>query len=113
MADNEFHFTVKEGTKTVATGGNASAADEKSGAITFSTIEYDQTNVGTHTYYVTEDTVTQSGVAVNKQTFRIVVKVYLDDNDDLKAVIVGKDSVDIDFINTYASDGSITFRYQS
>ena len=54
MAADEFSFTVKEGTKTITTGTNAAADKGTAGAIVFETINYDQNDIGEHTYTITE-----------------------------------------------------------
>ena len=57
MKANEFSFAVMEGDKKVATGTNAGAKDGASGIILFTTIPYDQDDIGPHTYTITEDAV--------------------------------------------------------
>ena len=103
-ADDKFTFTVKEGTDTVATGANNGTNE-----ITFTKIEYDLDDLGTHTYTVTEDNTTLGGVTKDSTELTVVVEVTDNGDDTLKAEIVTADSDDIEFTNTYDAEGDITF----
>ncbi|MDO5434856.1 MAG: SpaA isopeptide-forming pilin-related protein, partial [Clostridia bacterium] len=102
-ADDKFTFTVKEGTETVATGAN-----NGTGTITFTKIEYDEEDLGTHTYKITEDATTIDGVTKDSTELTVVVEVTDNGDGTLKAEI-STTSPAIAFTNTYEAKGDITF----
>jgi pilin isopeptide linkage protein len=73
--NGEFTFTVKEGHTTVTTGSTNS-----DGSITFDEITYIQSDVGEHTYTITEDKGNNVFVDYSEQSH--TVKVYVSDNGD-------------------------------
>ena len=139
MKDGEFTFTVREqnadgsykkaadGTDLiVATGKNQAAKNGQTAAIDFTKISYkDITEIGTHTYVVTEDPFqgaaedgSKDGLQANSQSFKVVVRVTDDGQGNLTAsVISGTDAdgetinpvTDIAFINTYEASGNHSF----
>ncbi|MEE3357745.1 MAG: FctA domain-containing protein, partial [Lachnospiraceae bacterium] len=139
MKDGEFTFTVREqnedgsykkaadGTDLiVATGKNEEAKNGQAAAIDFTKISYkDITEIGTHTYVVTEDPFqgaaedgSKNGLQANSQSFKVVVRVTDDGQGNLTAsAISGTDAdgeainpaTDIAFINTYEASGDHSF----
>jgi len=139
MKDGEFTFTVREqnadgsykkaadGTDLiVATGKNEEAKNGQAAAIDFTKISYkDITEIGTHTYVVTEDPFqdaaedgSKDGLQANSQSFKVVVRVTDDGQGNLTAsAISGTDAdgetinpvTDIAFINTYEASGDHSF----
>jgi pilin isopeptide linkage protein len=91
----EFTFTVKEGDSKVATG--STNAD---GTIEFTQIKYVTSDVGEHTYTITEDK--GSNVFVNYSDESFTVKVKVTDNGDgtLKAVVENSSDT-VAFHNVY------------
>jgi pilin isopeptide linkage protein len=68
---DEFHFVVKEGSATVATGSN-----NADGSITFTTINYSAEDIGTtHTYYISEVNEHEQYIEYSTDTARLQVKV--------------------------------------
>jgi pilin isopeptide linkage protein len=98
-----FAFTVKEGTRTVATG-----TSDASGKISYTSIEYGLKDVGDHTYTVTENTYDAKGVKSSTQSH--TVKVNVSDNGDgtLKVTTLegSDDPSKLDFTNTYTATGA-------
>jgi len=139
MKDGEFTFTVREqnadgsykkaadGTDLiVATGKNEEAKNGQAAAIDFTKISYkDITEIGTHTYLITEDPFqdaaedgSKNGLQANSQSFKVVVRVTDDGQGNLTAsAISGTDAdgetinpvTDIAFINTYEASGDHSF----
>jgi pilin isopeptide linkage protein len=70
VGTDQFKFTVKEGNTTVATGTTA-----KGGQINFTEIKYIQTDVGEHTYTITEDQGDESYVTYSTESHTVVVDV--------------------------------------
>ena len=140
MKDGEFTFTVREQNRDgsykkaidgtdliVATGKNKAAKNGQTAAIDFTKIIYkDITDIGTHTYVVTEDPFqgaaedgSKNGLQANTQKY--IVKVDVTDNGygTLKAEAISGTDADgetidpekgIHFINTYSAKGSITLK---
>ena len=138
MKDGEFSFTVREqnadgsykkaadGTDLiVATGKNKEAKNGQAAAIDFTKISYkDITEIGTHTYEITEDPFqgaaedgSKDGLQANSQKY--IVQVEVSDNGDgtLRAEAISGTNQDgqtiapatgIAFTNTYKASGAIT-----
>ena len=138
MKDGEFSFTVREqnedgsykkaadGTDLiVATGKNKEAKNGQPAAIDFTKISYkDITDIGTHTYEITEDPFqgaaedgSKDGLQANTQ--RYIVQVEVSDNGDgtLRTEAVSGTDADgetinpatgIAFTNTYRAKGEFT-----
>ncbi len=138
MKDGEFTFTVREqnadgsykkaadGTDLiVATGKNKEAKNGQAAAIDFTKISYkDITDIGTHTYEITEDPFqdaaedgSKDGLQANSQKY--IVQVEVSDNGDgtLRAEAIFGTNQDgqtiapatgIAFTNTYKASGAIT-----
>ncbi|MDO5436201.1 MAG: FctA domain-containing protein [Clostridia bacterium] len=103
-ADDVFTFTVTENGSEVAYGAN-----DETGEITFSTIEYDLDDLGEHTYIITEDDTTLGGITKDDAELTVVVEVTDNGDGTLKAEIVAGESDDITFTNIYEAVGDITF----
>jgi pilin isopeptide linkage protein len=67
---NEFHFIVKEGDTQVATGYN-----EADGSITFTDITYDTSDIGVHTYYISEKIESKPFIEYTSSTVKVQVTV--------------------------------------
>jgi pilin isopeptide linkage protein len=70
IGEKQFTFTVKEDRTVVATGYT-----ETNGDITFTTINYIQSDVGEHTYTITEDSYTTPFIEFDDSTFTVKVNV--------------------------------------
>jgi pilin isopeptide linkage protein len=92
----QFTFTVKEGNTTVATG-----TTEADGTITFDKITYVQSDVGEHTYTITEDTGDNSFVEYSNESYSVKVLVT-DQGDGTLATTVDYSGVEVVFHNTYS-----------
>ncbi|MDO5434854.1 MAG: FctA domain-containing protein, partial [Clostridia bacterium] len=103
-ANDKFTFTVKEGDKTVATGEN-----KGTGTITFTTISYTLDDLGEHSYTVTEDDTSISGITKDAAALTVIVNVTDNGDGTLKAEI-SQSSPAIAFTNTYGAAGSITLQ---
>lgn len=80
MAQGEFSFVVKLGDTVVATGGNAAAADGKTGAVVFSNIGYQLSDLGgaaskSFVYTISEQATTRGGVSVDTTVYYAKVTV--------------------------------------
>ncbi|MCI1219681.1 MAG: DUF5979 domain-containing protein [Bifidobacterium sp.] len=105
VSSDTFSFTVKEGDKQVSTGSVADLS--KSDKIVFAPIKYAMSDIGTHTYTVTEDTDhLPNGVsAAPAQTF--TVKVTDNGDGTLKSTPTYPEEGDgLEFVNTYDASGS-------
>jgi pilin isopeptide linkage protein len=96
VKDDQFTFTVKEGNTIVTTG--TTKAD---GSIVFDEITYIQSDVGEHTYTITEDTGDDASVTYDTHTATVVVKVEDNGNGTLTAAVETDKSDDIAFNNVY------------
>ena len=107
MIDTDvFTFTVTEDGKSVV----ATGASDKDGVITFTDIAYDDLEaIGVHTYTVTEDATTVTGVTGDPTEFTFKVKVSNDDGDtNLETELLVSESDEIAFTNIYEAEGKIT-----
>jgi pilin isopeptide linkage protein len=86
----EFTFTVTEGDTVVATG-----TTEKGGAITFDPIKYVTTDIGTHTYTITEDQGDEMFVNYTASPVEVVVDVTDDSKGKLSAKVTKVDKKDV------------------
>lgn len=77
-----FTFSVKEGDTVVSTGTASGGTDGQSVAITFDEIEYDLSDVGTHTYTIVEDKAGQNVAGVTYDNTIYTVEVTVEDNGD-------------------------------
>ncbi len=101
LNDGEFSFTVTENGNTVATGTN-----DAEGKIVFSEIEYALSDVGTHTYVVTEDAGQLGGVTYSDASFEVTVTVT-DNGDGTLSVQKTMEVEEIVFENSYAAEGEV------
>ncbi len=83
LNDGEFSFTVKEGDEVVATGTN-----DENGEIEFGSIEYTIDDIGTHTYFITEDSGSKGGVDYSSESYTVTVVVSDDGDGTLTATPV-------------------------
>ncbi|MBO7674590.1 MAG: hypothetical protein J6S63_06235 [Atopobiaceae bacterium] len=98
-----FTFTVEEDGNTVATGKN-----DESGNISFSAIDYMMDDLGEHTYTVSEDDTSIAGVTKDANTYEVKVNVT-DNGDGTLGVQASDNAKALDFTNSYAATGSVTF----
>ncbi|MGO5315299.1 Spy0128 family protein, partial [Bilifractor sp. LCP21S3_A7] len=118
LTDNEFNFSVKEGKTEVSTGSNA--AD---GTITFTPISYKRSDVGKHTYTVSEKIPDKAvekkdaqgntyyekdGICYSSQTYTVTVTVTDIGNGTLN-VEASDNAKKLNFTNSYEASGSVTF----
>ena len=108
MKAGEFTFVVKEGNQEIARGTHDGAEAGNTAAITFPTIRYNQDNVGTHTYTVTElpKTAQQNNVTVDTTSYTVTVEVAIGTDGQLTATRT--DSSTLAFTNKYTDTASIT-----
>jgi pilin isopeptide linkage protein len=66
----EFNFIVKEGDTQVATGYN-----EADGSITFTAITYNESDIGVHTYYISEKNEGKAFIEYTSSTVKVQVTV--------------------------------------
>jgi pilin isopeptide linkage protein len=102
LSGNEFSFTVKEGDSIVATGTN-----DKNGKITFTSIPYTLSDVGEHTYTVTETVGTKDGVQYDTTCYTVTVKVT-DNHDGTLKIEPSSDYTKLNFTNTISSTTTST-----
>jgi|GEM_PF-2526589 len=91
---DKFSFTVKEGTKVVSTGTSTGST------ITFNPITYTYSDIGEHTYTITEDKYDQNNVTSSTKSITYKVNVEDNDNGGLTAV-ADRANEAIEFTNTY------------
>ncbi|MCI2061243.1 MAG: VWA domain-containing protein [Eubacteriaceae bacterium] len=91
---DKFSFTVKEGTKVVSTGTSTGST------ITFNPITYTYSDIGEHTYTITEDKYDQNNVTSSTKSITYKVDVEDNDNGGLTAV-ADRANEAIEFTNTY------------
>ncbi len=105
ITDGQFNYTVTEGETQVATG--AAAAD---GTITFTQIDYTYSDVGEHTYTITEDAGSDSSVQYDEKAFTVVVTVTDNETGNLAVsyTVDGEESGSIDFTNYQKGSLTIT-----
>jgi pilin isopeptide linkage protein len=70
LYEDEFHFIVKEGDTQVATGYN-----KADGSITFTDITYDVSDIGVHTYYISEKDEGKPYIEYTSSTVKVQVTV--------------------------------------
>ena len=99
-----FTFEIKEGNTVIGEGRS-----DKSGKITYPTIEYGLDDLGEHTYTITESTENGNGITVDTRTYTVVVNVTDDGNGHLTATPTSGNIHTLNFTNTYTATGSITF----
>ena len=104
-ADDKFTFTVREDGNPVATGANNGTE-----IITFTEIAYGLADIGSHTYTITEDSTTINGVTGDISELTVVVSVTDNRDGTLKTEIVDAESDEIEFRNTYSTEGGIIFK---
>ena len=97
-----FTYSVKENGEEVATGSNTANGD-----ITFTSIDYELKDVGTHTYTISENAGEDAGMAYDNTEYTVKVTVTDAGNGKLD---VKEEYVDgaVEFTNTYTAEGSWT-----
>ena len=101
---DEFTFEIREtGTDKVWT-----ATNDSTGKIAYPEISYTLADVGTHTYTVTETSKDGDGITVDTRTYTVTVTVT-DNGDGTLKVETSNNAKALDFVNTYAATGSVTF----
>ena len=112
----QFTFLVTENGKTVATGSNAAGAEGENSRIVFTEITYAYTDIGIHTYVITEN---NPGSEWTMQTAGYTVYVDVTDKGDgtLEAKAYNDAGLENDitndlggyltYVNTYMASGSI------
>ncbi|WP_270748108.1 Cna B-type domain-containing protein [Streptococcus halitosis] len=91
----KYSFVLKEGDKELETVTNA--AD---GTVTFSPISYDESQVGTHKYTISEVAGSEAGITYDKTVQEVEVTVEKVSATELKAT-VSKEAKDLVFTNKY------------
>ena len=98
----KYSFVLKEGDKELETVTNA--AD---GTVTFSSISYDESQVGTHKYTISEVAGSEPGVTYDTTIQEVEVKVEKVSTTELKAT-TSKEAKDLVFKNVYTPAGTTT-----
>ena len=93
----KYSFVLKEGDKELETVTNA--AD---GTVTFSSISYDESQVGTHKYTISEVAGSEPGVTYDTTVQEVEVKVEKVSATELKAT-ASKEAKDLVFTNKYTA----------
>jgi pilin isopeptide linkage protein len=94
---DEFSFVVKEGTTQVATG-----TTEANGNIKFTEIKYFASDIGTHTYVISEVKGNEANVKYTASPVTVTVEVTDDGNGNLTATPKYQDGADeAVFVNEY------------
>ena len=96
----KYSFVLKEGDKELETVTNA--AD---GTVTFSPISYDESQVGTHKYTISEVVGSEAGITYDKTVQEVEVTVEKVSATELKAT-VSKEAKDLVFTNKYTPAGA-------
>ena len=96
----KYSFVLKEGDKELETVTNA--AD---GTVTFSPISYDESQVGTHKYTISEVAGSEPGVTYDTTVQEVEVKVEKVSATELKAT-ASKEAKDLVFTNKYTPAGT-------
>ena len=111
MAAREFMVQIKEGNTVIADNlsTTASAATGQASAISFPPINYSLEDIGTHIYTVKQTSVSGDGVTIDSHEYTVTVTVTDNIRDaELEIDAHGTDR-NLNFTNTYAATGSITF----
>ena len=98
----KYSFVLKEGDKELETVKNA--AD---GSVTFAPISYDESQVGTHKYTISEVAGSEPGVTYDTTIQEVEVKVEKVSATELKAT-ASKEAKDLVFKNIYTPAGATT-----
>ena len=96
----KYSFVLKEGDKELETVTNA--AD---GTVAFSPISYDESQVGTHKYTISEVAGTETGITYDKTVQEVEVTVEKVSATELKAT-ASKEANDLVFTNKYTPAGA-------
>ena len=96
----KYSFVLKEGDKELETVTNA--AD---GTVTFSSISYDESQVGTHKYTISEVAGSEAGITYDKTVQEVEVTVEKVSATELKAT-ASKEAKDLVFTNKYTPAGA-------
>ena len=104
---NEFSFAVKDGNNNEITYGT----NDDTGKITFRPITYTAQDIGTHVYYITENTGSAPGVGYSAASYKVVVTVS-DNAGSLEAKVTSVNDAAVDsdytddlvFTNTFTPD---------
>ncbi|WP_152929177.1 Spy0128 family protein, partial [Streptococcus oralis] len=96
----KYSFVLKEGDKELETVTNA--AD---GTVTFSPISYDESQVGTHKYTISEVAGSEAGITYDKTVQEVEVTVEKVSATELKAT-ASKEAKDLVFTNKYTPAGA-------
>ena len=110
MAAREFMVQIKEGNEVIADNISTSlaAATGQPAFIVFPPINYTLADVGTHTYTIRETSPSGDGVTVSSQVYTVDVVVTDVIKDGALEIDVESTGFNLDFVNTYAAQGSVT-----
>ena len=103
-ANDQFTFEIAEGDQVVATVGH-----DGDGKIAYPTLAYTPADVGEHVYTIRETSQSGNGITVDGRVYTVTVTVSDDGKGNLAVTASGDDYTALDFVNTYAADGSVQF----
>ena len=103
-ADDVFTFEIKEN----GTDKSWTATNDAEGTIAYPEISYTLDDLGEHTYTVKETSEDGEGITVAKNTYTVTVNVT-DNGDGTLKVEASDNAKALNFVNTYAATGDITF----
>ncbi|MBR2719076.1 MAG: Cna B-type domain-containing protein, partial [Clostridia bacterium] len=98
-----FTFSIMEGENEIATVTN-----DAEGNIVFPAIKYHLEDVGEYTYTIREISEDGNGITVDDTVYTVTVEVA-DNGDGTLDVTADLDETALNFVNTYAADGSVQF----
>ena len=111
MAAREFMVEIKEqGTENIWENISTmeSVAHNVPADIVYPTISYSIADIGVHTYKVKQTSVSGDGVTIDSTVHTIVVEVRDLSPDGELEIITDGSELHVDFVNTYATSGTIT-----
>ena len=112
MAAREFMVQIKEGDEIVYDNVSTtiSAAHGQMSPISFPPINYTLDDIGTHIYTVRQTSVSGDGVTIDNTIHTVTVRVLDEIRDGSLEIETDGSELNLNFVNTYAASGSITFR---
>ncbi|MBR4502962.1 MAG: hypothetical protein IKP22_13940, partial [Clostridia bacterium] len=103
LREGEFEFEMIEDGRVIQT-----AANTADGRILFDTIGYTLEDIGYHIYTVRENREDGSGITVDDRECTVTVSVTDNGDGTLAITVIGDDSTELNFVNTYSAVGSVT-----
>ena len=111
MAAREFMVQIREGNEIIADNVSTlnAAASGVPSPISFPPINYTLADIGTHIYTVRETSISGDGVTISDVVHTVTVRVMDNIHDASLEIETDGTEHNLDFVNTYATTGSVVF----